>query len=269
MAPQKKRGTVSPTLLAFGRRLRRLREAKGWTQDSLARRANNGQGVTPQYIGAVENGRTRCTREFAATMDKELDAGGDLLSLYDDLVKDSAFPVWFDWHLVEPEADEIDSYSLSVVHGLFQTPAYAAALLRGNTDAVEARMRRQDIFAKKNPPGFSLLLDEGVLHRPAGSREVMREQLEHLAAVPLEQAAIQIIPLSAEHDGNSGSFNIATMEDRTQIAYVESGARGLTMSEPEDLATLSRTLKELRSLALPVSMSKDLILRTVKEKWST
>lgn len=40
------------------------------------------------------------------------------------------------------------------------------------------------------------------------------------------------------------------------------------MSEPEDLATLSRTMPELRSLALPVSMSKDLILRTVKEKWS-
>ncbi|MFI0371503.1 Scr1 family TA system antitoxin-like transcriptional regulator [Actinomadura sp. 1N219] len=269
MAPQRKRGTVSPTLLAFGRRLHRFREAKNWTQESLARRANNGQGVTPQYIGAVENGRTRCTREFAITMDRELEADNELVELYDDLVKDAAFPIWFDWHLVEPEADEIESYSLSVVHGLFQTPAYAAALLRGNTDAVEARMRRQEIFTKKNPPSFSLLLDEGVLTRPAGSTEVMREQLEHLATIPLELATIQIVPASAEHGGNAGSITIATMADRTQIAYVESGARGLTMSEPEDLATLSRTLKELRSLALPVSMSKDLIVRTVKEKWST
>ncbi|TDB85444.1 XRE family transcriptional regulator [Actinomadura sp. KC216] len=270
MAPQRKRGTVSPTLLAFGRRLRRFREAKNWTQESLARRANNGQGVTPQYIGAVENGRTRCTREFAITMDRELKADNELVELYDDLVKDAAFPVWFDWHLVEPEADEIDSFSLSVVDGLFQTPAYAAALLRGNTEAVEARMKRQQIFTMQKPPNFSLILDEGVLYRPAGnSIEVMREQLEHLATIPPELATIQIVPASAEHDGNSGSFYIATMEDRTQIAYVESGARGLTMSEPEDLATLSRTMKELRSLALPVSMSKELIMRTVKERWST
>lgn len=112
------------------------------------------------------------------------------------------------------------------MHGLFQTPAYAAALLRGNTEAVEARMKRQEIFTKNNPPGFSLLLDEGVLYRPAGGREVMREQLEHLATIPLELATIQIIPASAEHDGNGGSFTIATMADRTQIAYVESGAEG-------------------------------------------
>jgi transcriptional regulator with XRE-family HTH domain len=269
MAPQRKRGTVSPTLLAFGRRFRRFRNAKGWTQESLARRAHNGLGVTPQYIGSIENGRSRCTREFVECMDRELEANGELIELYDDLVKDAAFPVWFDWHLVEPEADEIESYSLSVVHGLFQTPAYATALLRDDTAAVEARMRRQEIFTKKNPPNFSLLLDECVLTRPAGNTEVMREQLEHLATIPLEQATIQIVPASAEHYGNSGSFNIATMEDRTQIAYVESGARGFTMSESADLATLSRTMKELRSLALPMSMSKELILRTVKDRWST
>ncbi|RFS84635.1 helix-turn-helix protein [Actinomadura pelletieri DSM 43383] len=268
MAPQRKRGTVSPTLLAFGRRLRRFRKAKGWTQENLACRAHNGMGVTPQYIGAVENGRARCTREFAASLDSELGANNELLDLYDDLVKDAAFPLWFDWYLVEPEADEIESYSLSVVDGLFQTPAYAAVLLR-DEEAVEARMKRQEVFARKNPPKYSLLLDEGVLYRPAGNAEIMREQLKHLATIPLERASIQIVPASAEHDGNSGSFYIATMEDRTQVAYVESGARGLTMSEPEDLATLSRTMKDLRSLALPVSQSKDLILRTVKERWST
>ncbi|MFD0685318.1 helix-turn-helix domain-containing protein [Actinomadura fibrosa] len=271
MAPQRKRATVSPTLHAFGRRFRKFREARGWSQENVASRANDGIGVTPQYIGAVENGRTRCTREFAATMDEAMGANGELLDLYDDLVKDAPFPIWFDWHLIEADAAEIEAFSLGVVHGLFQTPAYAAALLRNDQAAVEARIKRQDIFTreKPSPPVFSLLLDEGALHREARDPEVMREQLQHLAAVPPELATIQIVPGRADHDGNSGSFNIATMEDRTQIAYVESAARGLTMSEPEDLATLSRTMKSLRSLALPVSQSRDLILRTVERTWST
>lgn len=184
MAPQRKRGTVSPTLLAFGRRFRRLREAKGWTQEAVARRANGGMGVKPQYIGAVENGRTRCTREFAETMDHALDAHGELLYLYDDLVKDATFPTWFDWHTVEPEADMLQSYQPLLIHGLLQTPAYASALLKGDKEAVDARINRQSILTRENPPppNFSILQDEVSLRRLVGNSGIMKEQLRRVCA---------------------------------------------------------------------------------------
>ncbi len=51
MSARRTKAKVSPTLLAYGRRLRKYREAKGWSQESAAKRANDGQGVTPQYIG--------------------------------------------------------------------------------------------------------------------------------------------------------------------------------------------------------------------------
>ncbi|MEU6744662.1 helix-turn-helix transcriptional regulator [Spirillospora sp. NPDC046719] len=271
MAPQRKRGTVSPTLLAFGRRFRRLREAKGWTQEALGRRANGGLGVKPQYIGAVENGRTRCTREFAETMDHALDADGELLDLYDDLVKDATFPTWFDWHTVEPEAEMLQAYEPLNIHGLLQTPAYASALLRSDKEAVEARINRQSILGRDNPPppNLSVLQDEVSLYRPVGSSEIMKEQLEHLLyQVERRVVTVQIVSSAGEHAGNSGSFTLATLPDRSEIAYVDMAARGLTLSDPEDIALVSRSLIEIRSLALPVSHSIEVIQKAVREKWT-
>ncbi|SFP80263.1 helix-turn-helix domain-containing protein [Actinomadura madurae] len=271
MAPQRKRGTVSPTPLAFGRRFRRLREAKGWTQDSVARRANGGQGVKPQYIGAVENGRTRCTREFAETMDHTLDANGELLYLYDDLVKDATFPTWFDWHTVEPEADMLQSYQPLLIHGLLQTPAYASALLRGDKEAVEARLNRQAILTRENPPppNFSVLQDEVSLYRLTGSPETMKEQLEQV--IQLAEAGVvtvQVVPSRGEHLGNLGAFNLATMPDRSEIAYVDMTVRGLTLTDPDDIAGVSRAILSIRSHALPAEQSLEVIRKAVMKKWT-
>ncbi|MVZ98916.1 helix-turn-helix domain-containing protein [Actinomadura sp. LD22] len=123
MAPRRTRAKVSSSLIAFGRRFRRFREAKGWSQENLAVRARDGEGVTPQYIGAVETGRTRCTLEFAKEMDKILEVNGELIALWEDLAKDAAFPTWYEWLPIEETAEELTSWSLSLVHGLLQTPA--------------------------------------------------------------------------------------------------------------------------------------------------
>ncbi|TYB48630.1 helix-turn-helix domain-containing protein [Actinomadura chibensis] len=271
MAPQRKRGTLSPTLLAFGRRFRRLREAKGWTQEAVARRANNGAGVKPQYIGAVENGRTRCTREFAETMDKALEANGELLYLYDDLVKDATFPTWFDWHTVEPEADMLQSYQPLLIHGLLQTPAYASALLKGDKEAVEARLNRQNVLTRENPlpPHFSVLQDEVSLTRLTGSPEIMKEQLEHVIDLAeRDVVTLQVVPNRGEHLGNLGSFTLATMPDRSEIAYADMAVRGITLDDPDDIAAISKALISVRSQAFAVGPSLDLIRKVVHEKWT-
>ncbi|WP_254714940.1 helix-turn-helix transcriptional regulator [Actinomadura sp. NAK00032] len=197
MTPRRYRAKVSPALLPFGRRLRRFREAKGWSQESLARRARDGEGVTPQYIGAIETGRTRCTREFAEAMDKVFEADGELVALWDDLVKDSAFPVWFDWVSIEEAAVELVSYSLGLVHGLLQIPEYANVLLYGDEEAVEARMRRQDILSRVEPapPGCSFLIDEAVLQREVGNPQIMYDQLNHLVEMSSSNLSIQVVPM--------------------------------------------------------------------------
>ncbi|GAA2138759.1 helix-turn-helix domain-containing protein [Actinomadura napierensis] len=269
MTPRRLKAKVSPALLPFGRRLRRFRDAKGWSQDNLAARARDGQGVTPQYIGAVETGRTRCTMEFAKEIDKILEANGELVTLWEDLVKDAAFPVWFDWVSVEETAPELVSYSLGLVHGLLQTPEYASVLLYGDQDAVEARMRRQDILTRTEPPppGCSFLIDEAVLQREVGNPQIMYEQLNRLAEMSGPNLSVQVVPMRGDHLGSIGSFTIATLEDLREVAYVECFARGFTMEDGEDVTAMRKALREVRSLALPIGMSKDLIRRTAEERW--
>ncbi|GAA2426330.1 helix-turn-helix transcriptional regulator [Actinomadura vinacea] len=269
MAPRQKRANVSPALQAFGRRFKRLREAAGLSQERAGTRANAGKGVTGQYISQVEAGKTRCTREFAETMDRELNAGGELVELWDDLVTDAAFPVWFDWPPVEAEATHLDAFEVTVLPGLLQTPAYASTVLYGDKEAVAARIKRQSILTREQPPSPSMavLLDENVLYRDVGGPEVLRDQLEYLVSRIGPRLTVQIVPATA-HLGTLGSFTIATLEDRTEVAYVETSARGLTMSDPDDLAAISRSLMDVRSIALPLNMSIDLIQRTAEERWS-
>ncbi|WP_243723194.1 DUF5753 domain-containing protein [Actinomadura sp. 7K507] len=149
-----------------------------------------------------------------------------------------------------------------------QTPAYANAILHGDKEAVDARIRRQEILRKDPPPALTVLLDEAVLHREVGSKEIMREQLEYLISVAGRHVTVQVVPSNGEHGGNSGPFVVATLEDRSEVVYVESAYRGLTLSEPEALAAVARTLRELRSLALPMAASIELIRRTVEERWT-
>jgi transcriptional regulator with XRE-family HTH domain len=271
MAPRRSRAKVSPSLVSFGRRFRRFREAKGWSQENVARRARDGEGVTPQYIGQVETGRTRCTREFAEQMDRELDADGDLVELWEDLVKGAEFPTWYEWLPVEETAEELTSWNLSLVHGLLQTPGYAEAQLNGDKEKIEERLARQHILTRKSPPppGCTFLVDEGVLLREVGNPQVMREQCDHLLEAPKSLGvSLHIVKMRGEHPGNISSFTIATMEDMREVAYFECPARGFTLEASDELAATRRALREVRALALPVDQSLDVIRKVQAERWT-
>jgi transcriptional regulator with XRE-family HTH domain len=266
MAASRRRAKVSPALLAFGRRLKRFREDAGLTQANIAERAN----LTTSFVGQVELGKKRCTRKFAETIDNDLELGGKLVELWDDLVKDSAFPAWFDWPDVEAEAVELTSYGLSIVHGLLQTVDYASSMLAGRKESVDARMNRQKILTRDepSPPDCLFLIDEAALRRQVAPVKVMKDQLDHLAEVINNKVTVQVVPEGAPHIGVVGSFTLATLSDLTEIVYVETFVRGFTMADLEDITEAHKALKEIRSLALPVEQSVDFIRKIAKEKWS-
>ena len=85
------------------------------------------------------------------------------------------------------EASVIRSYECQVIPGILQTPDYADAIFRPTNSAnkeidrlVKARMERQNILNRVDPPHFMTIIDEAALHRLVGSVEVMRTQLRHL-----------------------------------------------------------------------------------------
>jgi hypothetical protein len=108
------------------------------------------------------------------------------------------------------------------------------------------------------------VLDETVLRREVGSPEIMREQLRHLVESASERVSIHVIR-ARRHRGVNGSFVLAALQDRSEVAYVETAARGVTTGEPQDLGTLTERFESIRSQALPVDQSLDLITRTADE----
>ncbi|MFI0447380.1 helix-turn-helix domain-containing protein [Actinomadura sp. 6N118] len=265
MPPRRKRTRESPALIAFGRHMHRLRDAKGVKQETIAHLTK----VSGPQVSKIENGKKRATRSFVEIVDDFLEADGSLLDLWEDLNKDGhPVPIWFDWPEIETDAIELTFYQLSVIAGLAQTPAYAMAVL-GKEKSVDARLERQKILDKGESPTVTLLVDEQALYRPVGTPETMREQLEHLLALSERpNVTVQVVRGSGEHQGNGSSFVIATMGDMSRIAYVETAIRGLTTDDPVDLVELSRVLAGLRNRSLPGDMSRDLIRKVAEERWS-
>src|SRR5918997_660083 len=125
MAARRQRPDESPALVAFGRQMRRLREAKDIKQETIAHLTK----VSPAQVSRIESGKKRATRTFVELVDDYLEAGGSLNSLWDDLNKDGhPVPIWFDWPQIEADAAMLVSWEPMLINGLAQTPAYASAL---------------------------------------------------------------------------------------------------------------------------------------------
>ena len=97
-----------------------------------------------------------------------------------------------------------------LVPGIFQTEAYARAILGADPDSGEdlddlvyGRLERQQILSRPKPPTVTVILDEAVLHRCIGSPKVMHDQLLHLADVS-ERLRIYIHVIPAEIGTHAG-----------------------------------------------------------------
>ncbi|MFA1541333.1 helix-turn-helix domain-containing protein [Actinomadura monticuli] len=74
--------------IAFGQEATRLRHETGLSRLDLAKRA----AVSRSYVAQVENGTTRCRRDFAIRLDEALGTGTALTDAWDASVKASAHP---------------------------------------------------------------------------------------------------------------------------------------------------------------------------------
>lgn len=267
-----KQDAAESPLRVFGAMLAYYRTRAGMTPEQLGARVF----LSGSLIRKIEAGTRTPAEEFARACEKipELGCNGALTELYDilsDRLKRRAYPGWFaDWPDREAQARRLRSFELVVVPGLLQTEAYARAVLStrvGATDdevdeAVAARLVRQQILERDQPPELWVILDEGVLRRPAGSSAVMREQLTHLAArARRTHIVVQVIPLAAgAHQGlNGGAFVIADFDDAATIAYQDTAVSGQIIEDASEADALAHTWDTLRLETLPRAASLTLI----------
>jgi transcriptional regulator with XRE-family HTH domain len=170
---------------------------------------------------------------------------------------------------LENDADSLMLYSNTVVPGLFQTESYMRALYqtyippalsadpRIYEDRIQVRLRRQQLLQRVPPPAATAVLDQSVLHRHYGGRDVLREQLQHLAnLIASGTAKIHVLPFTrADSATLTHSFTILELGDQAGVVYSEAFEENILHEKNEVMAyrdifshltTLSLTEEESR-----------------------
>jgi len=254
----------------FADELRAARERAGLTAAELGALVN----YSGSQISMIETRRRTATRDLARRCDTALETTGTLERIQ-DLLKGMPFPSWFrPWVDIEAGASQIRSWESQVVGGLLQTEDYARVLLSTRVGTAEAdveeqltaRMSRQAILDRLDPPLLWAVMDEGVLRRPVGNGNVMLGQCEHLLEMSARpNIVVQVIPASTgAHDGVNGSFAIADYADALGMAYLETAMTGMIVEDPDQVATLNLIYSGLNTEALPRAASVELIKEVAK-----
>ncbi|MGW1137815.1 helix-turn-helix domain-containing protein [Streptomyces zhihengii] len=254
----------------YGYELRRQREAHGLKQSQL------GDIIfcTGSLVGQIETTKRVPTRDFSERVDAALGTDG-MFSRLVGLVLRSQLPHWFQPYAeMEATAAYISTYQAQLVYGLLQTEAYARAVLAtGMPDDLEgllaARMERQRILEREQPPLAWAVLDEAVLHRPIGGRGVMREQLARLLEFRDHRwMRIQVLPnVAGEHTSLDGAFNLLRFDQDPDIIYTEDLISGHMTANPETIREATRRYAHLQAAALSVEESAALIGRVMEERY--
>ncbi|MEU1804036.1 helix-turn-helix transcriptional regulator [Streptomyces sp. NPDC019937] len=262
----------SAFLRGFGRQLKLLREAAGLTQAELGARV----GYSADQIASVECGRRIPKPDLIDKADEVLGARG-LLKAMKERVALERYPAFFrDAAEIEKEAVELYSYETQVCKGLLQTKDYARAVLgmyRPLLDEelieqrVAARLERQAIFSVRPAPLMGFVMEEAILRRPYGGKQVLRGQLEHLLLIGEKRnVEIQVMPTDREdHAGADGPFSLMIPKGGEQIAYVEGQASGVLLTDREEVRVIAARYGIIRAQALNPGESLALIEKVLRE----
>jgi transcriptional regulator with XRE-family HTH domain len=278
-----------PTVLRMilGRQLQALREKAGMSFDQAAE-AIYSSPYTVRRMERAEGGLKPLTVKsllmaYGITDVREIDT---FLALARDASKpgwwhsyDDILPAWFKIAVgLEESASLIRAYEPQVVPGLLQTADYARSITAASfpgataeeTDRrVALRLARQELLRRPAPPDYWVVLDETVLRRPVGSRDLMRGQLTALIeAAGTANITIQVIPFEAGwHPALYGMFWMFRFPDQQMpdIVYTEGLTGAYYLNKPAETAAYTEALDRMCTQAAPPEQTITILRDTLKE----
>ncbi|GAA1806579.1 helix-turn-helix transcriptional regulator [Actinomadura chokoriensis] len=269
MAPGRHVPTVASTRLA--RELRSLRGQAGLSQEAVAEE----MGWNESKLTRIENDKSRVlvrdVKRLLGLYKVEGDAADAMLELA-RLAREpdwwhqysGAIPEWLQVYVVlEASASHIFGYESEFVPGIMQTDAYARSIMSTapypDTEAeieekIAVRAARQARLTRDDPLEAWFVLNEAVIRRMVGGRDVMREQIEHLIKLArLRNVTLQILPFaSGEHGAMHGMFYLlefAAPDDPDKV-YMEQHIGGLYAQKPPEVSRYRLISDHLRAQAL-------------------
>lgn len=260
-------------------RLREIRKGSGLTATELARRLD----WYPSKVSRIENARTPPSTADIRSWCGACGATGEA----NDLVASaqSADSLYVEWrrvqrtglrHLQDKRTELYERtsffrvYCSNVVPGLFQTPAYATALLSSISDfhrapndveeAVAARMERSRVLFTGGRR-FAVLIEESVLRYRIGGPETMAGQLGYLLTLmSAPSISLGVIPFTASRPvWPLETFNVF---DDVRV-HVELLSAAVKVTAPSEVEQYIRAYRELGTQAVFGRAARDLITAAI------
>ncbi|MEU0102714.1 helix-turn-helix transcriptional regulator [Streptomyces sp. NPDC006267] len=272
MASADNKEAASPMALMVAEVARTMRVQRGWTQEQLGHEI----GYSAAAVSAMETCAQPASDAMLVELERVLGNGTTVFETARRYMRMEKYPQQFqDYALLEQAALSLQLFATNVIHGLFQTEAYARALIGGGypplsdqrvEELVQLRMERTVLFDREPVPMIEIIIDEAVLRRVIGDEEIMREQLLHLVECARRRnVTLLVLPLDAgqygEYAGDRGSMNLVETSAHEHLVYLEPQDESLLISDPAKVSTYAQRYAKIRSQALGPRESLDLIKR--------
>ncbi|MFF4804567.1 Scr1 family TA system antitoxin-like transcriptional regulator [Streptomyces sp. NPDC001351] len=243
---------------AVGALVAHFRRENRLTQEQFAEMAS----IHVDTVGSIEQGRLALQPDRAEQFDELLETKGALALLVARMpVREKV--VQFAQSLVDHEQEAVSflSYETQLVPGLLQTREYCRATFDSRYPAlgsetaeqwVAARMERQLVWQREQPPVGHFVLEESILRRQVGGLEVMRDQfrriLEYTEPVHM---SFQIMPMDRmPHAGLAGPMRLLETPDNQRLVYLEVQRASFLVDDPDEVRDYHHKYGMLRSQAL-------------------
>jgi transcriptional regulator with XRE-family HTH domain len=272
--------------------LRRLRERAGLTGDEVAEDV----GWSASKVSRIETAQTAPRESDIRKLLALYGIGGRDAEELLALAKEAAGKGWWETYSatlppeysaligMEAEAKSASSWAAQTVPGLLQTADYAREVTNGYLERiapvppsetrrrVEVRLARQQVLTRDNPLEFRAVLDQSVLYRRFGNRDVMNAQIKKLLDLS-ERAniSLRILPLDGPHPIGTGAFVLLQFGDahhvtHQDVVYIENLTGSRYVEEEDEVLWYGRSFDRLTELALDEAKSRE-VLTAARDEW--
>lgn len=261
--------------------LRELRTEHGWTVEEVANRLM----CSPSKVSRMETGQrgvsARDIHDLAALYGLSAERRQQLA----DLAAEGKQQAWYkkgdlrasDYVGLESAADTISDFGFGLVPGLLQTADYGRAVLRMMRpqlpdevieDRIASRLERQRrLLLSDNPPPprFEAVIDEAVLHRVVGDRDIMRAQLEWLVAISRRpNVLVRLLRYEAGVlPSNTNKFIILTFAEPhlPDVVFIEGLLTDHLLDSPHEIAVYEEVFGMMRDMSASPEQTRELVSR--------
>ncbi|AUS80507.1 hypothetical protein C1701_21665 [Actinoalloteichus sp. AHMU CJ021] len=266
----------TPVARALGAAIGRARTEAGVGVRELARLA----GKNGAWVNRLERGEVEFSEEILNELADLLEVSLDVKRRWLDRFADLRVSPWTPSAAIDDELSALISYEVEADHivnvssyipGLLQTRDYATAVITADDEAsnigdlLYIRAGRQGVLTGRRAPRYTAFLDEAALARPAGSSEVMSDQIRYMLRVSEEpNITVRIISFSAGcYLGQISPFMLLTFPENetSPLVYLENLRTASWLDRERDTEIFVRAVEKLHTIALNVDESNDVLLK--------